>query len=232
MMRRVVLGTAYGADRLARRDGSERSGNTGARAAPGSPVTRCGVGGCRKPGGGLWVCTFADEFNGTSLDRTKWLPQTNFATGGTRPSTRSCHVDNPANVAVGQGHLELTVRKVSAPVVCQGRPANYTSGQVSTYRRFSQQYGRFEARMKTSDHRSHRRAPGGLLAVARRPGPIWTACGRPPARSTSPRLYSRYNSHGHPITSTTRGTTTGGPKPGVNTANCPACARRSTTPTR
>ena len=88
-------------------------------------VRRAGVhhrvwGGVPKPGGESWVCAFADEFNGTSLDRTKWLPQTNFATGMPSPSSRSCHVDHPANVAVRQGALQLTVRRVKTPVVCKG----------------------------------------------------------------------------------------------------------------
>jgi beta-glucanase (GH16 family) len=103
-----------------------------------------------KPGGGVWECTFADEFNGKSLDRTKWHPQTNFASGGPDASTRSCHVDDPSNVAVRKGRLELTIRKASTPVECLGSPAKYTSGQVSTYHKFSQQYGRFEARFKNT----------------------------------------------------------------------------------
>jgi len=103
-----------------------------------------------KLGGGTWQCTFADEFNGTSLDRTKWMPQTNFATGAPSASARSCHVDDPRNVAVRNGTLELTIRKSKVPVSCLGTLADYTSGQVSTYRKFSQQYGRFEARIKTT----------------------------------------------------------------------------------
>lgn len=103
-----------------------------------------------KPDGGVWECTFADEFNGRSLDRTKWYPQTDFPTGTSSASSRSCHVDDPRNIAVKQGTLQLTIRKASSPVMCQGSPANYTSGQVSTYRTFSQQYGRFEARFKNT----------------------------------------------------------------------------------
>lgn len=103
-----------------------------------------------KPGGGFWKCTFADEFNGASLDRTKWVPQTNFPTGKKSASSRSCHVDDPRNVAVRQGNLQLTVRRVRTPVVCHGSPAHYTSAMVSTYHMFSQRYGRFEARIKNT----------------------------------------------------------------------------------
>ena len=173
-----------------------------------------------RPGGGLWVCMFADEFNGTSLDRTKWLPQTNFATGTRWPRARSCHVDNPANVAVGQGNLQLTVRRASAPVVCQGRRARYTSGQVSTYRRFSQQYGRFEARMKSHDTFG----PIGGLQEAfwmwpddRYSTGMWPAAGEIDVAE----LYSRYNTLVIPYLHYTWNDN-GGAKPGVNTANCPA----------
>jgi beta-glucanase (GH16 family) len=103
-----------------------------------------------KPGGGVWECTFAEEFNGRILDRTKWVPQTDFPTGTSAASSRSCHVDDPRNIAVRQGTLQLTIRMESTPILCKGSPANYTSGQVSTYRTFSQQYGRFEARFKNT----------------------------------------------------------------------------------
>ena len=35
----------------------------------------------RKTDGSYWRCTFVDDFNGDQLDRTKWVPQTIFATG-------------------------------------------------------------------------------------------------------------------------------------------------------
>lgn len=112
-------------------------------------ITGCGTE-LPKPGGGVWECTFVDEFNGRSLDRTKWVPQTNFATGTSSASSRACHVDDPRNIALKRGTLQLTIRKESTPVMCKGSPADYTSGQVSTYRKFSQQYGRFEARFKNT----------------------------------------------------------------------------------
>src|SRR5687768_1782499 len=66
-----------------------------------------------KPGGGTWECTFADEFTGTSLDRTKWLPQVYHGSGS---PIRACFVDRPDTISVGDGTLKLTVRKVTTPV--------------------------------------------------------------------------------------------------------------------
>jgi beta-glucanase (GH16 family) len=104
----------------------------------------------RKPNGSLWSCTFVDEFSGPSLDRTKWIPNTAFVTwSGTTPA---CYRDDPANVNVADGVLNLNLVKLDAPAACAiAVPATqYMSGSVSTYHLFSQQYGRFEARIRTT----------------------------------------------------------------------------------
>lgn len=111
-----------------------------------------------KPDGSPWVCTFDDEFDGTSLDRTKWVPQTQFKTGTQK--AYACYRDDPANISVGGGTLNLSIVKLPQAVRCPAAkwwPATpYTGGMVSTYHLFGQQYGRFEARVKVSDTR----APG------------------------------------------------------------------------
>lgn len=100
--------------------------------------------------GGKWVCTFADEFSGTSLDRSKWVPQTTAASGF--HSGTECFVDSSKNISVASGYLNLTVRREAAPFSCSSPFGNYdtqyTSGMVSTWGKFSQAYGRFEIRAK------------------------------------------------------------------------------------
>ena len=182
-------------------------------------VTGCGTA-IAKPGGGTWECTFADNFDGTSLDRTKWLPQTNFATGGALPAQRSCHVDSPQNIAVAQGNLKLTVRRATTLLTCQGKRAVFSSAQVSTYRMFSQQYGRFEARIK-----AHPTAGpiGGLQESFwlwpddRYSTGMWPAAGEIDIAE----LYSRYNTLVIPYIHYTWNDN-GGPKLGLNTAHCAA----------
>lgn len=121
-----------------------------AQTASNPPATdACGVR-PTKADGSLWSCTFDDEFSGSALDRTKWIPQTQFLSG--TDTARACYRDDPANVSVGDGTLALTVRKEAAPLPCAALPGQsslYTGGMVSTYHRFSQQYGRFEVRMKS-----------------------------------------------------------------------------------
>jgi beta-glucanase (GH16 family) len=115
--------------------------------APNDPVG-CGAP-VLKSDGTAWTCTFFDNFDGTSLDRSKWVPQTNFANGSA--TVYACYIDDPAVISVSGGHLNLSVRQMPEPVTAC--PANraaspYAAGQVSTFYQFSQQYGRFEARMK------------------------------------------------------------------------------------
>ena len=61
-----------------------------------------------KSDGTKWVCTFDDEFSGSTLDRTRWVPQTQgFSTGSS--TAFACYVDDPANISVSGGSLNLSV---------------------------------------------------------------------------------------------------------------------------
>jgi beta-glucanase (GH16 family) len=104
----------------------------------------------KKANGSLWSCTFDDEFAGTTLDRTKWVPNTAFVTWS--GDTHACYRDDPANVNVADGALNLTLVELAAPEACgvAVSPTQYMSGSISTYHLFSQQYGRFEARIRTT----------------------------------------------------------------------------------
>jgi beta-glucanase (GH16 family) len=127
---------------------SSRTASPAKKPAPPTQYDDCGARPA-KADGTLWSCTFDDEFSGTTLDRTKWLPNTAFVTGS--QSAYTCYRDDPANVNVDGGALNLTMVKLDAPASCAlaVAPTQYMSGSVTTSRLFSQQYGRFEARMKT-----------------------------------------------------------------------------------
>jgi len=107
--------------------------------------------------GAGWTCTFDDEFSGTALDRTKWVPVTSATSGliaGGSAAAMGCYVDSPDTISVGGGHLDLTVRREDTPVRCRGLgdtfdfDTPYTAGQVATSGLFSQTYGRYEIRAK------------------------------------------------------------------------------------
>jgi beta-glucanase (GH16 family) len=121
--------------------------------APSSPTATEDACGKRpkKADGSRWSCTFADDFDATALNRRRWMPQTNFVTGQSNGSY-ACYRDHPDNITVARGTLRLTVRRHDRPLACGSAdaPSPYTSGMVSTYHRFSQRYGRFEARFKVT----------------------------------------------------------------------------------
>jgi beta-glucanase (GH16 family) len=105
--------------------------------------------------GGTWRCTFSDDFDGTrpdgtGLDGTKWAVtqtgHTGFRFGG------ECYVDDPANVSVRAGRLDLTVRSVGEPFTCRSAVdayrTRYTGAMITSAKRFDQAYGRFEVRAR------------------------------------------------------------------------------------
>jgi beta-glucanase (GH16 family) len=115
------------------------------------PLTgACGSSPVLKADGTAGDCTFDDEFNGTSVDRTKWTVQTTAASGF--HSGAECFVDSSNNLAVSSGTLKLTVRKESKPFTCTSPHGSYTtqynSGTVNGYGKFAQTYGRFEIRAR------------------------------------------------------------------------------------
>ena len=116
-----------------------------------APSDACGRRPLKPNGKTYWACTLAEEFDGNQLDRTIWRPQLGFPSGS--DTGRPCYVDDPSVISVHDGALHLSVRRVAAPPVCPGLQAPATAhiaGMVSTHRLFSQQYGRFEARIKNT----------------------------------------------------------------------------------
>ena len=92
-----------------------------------------------------WKLTFSDEFQGSSLDTSKWTPEhSTYGDGG-----GSIHCNTPDNVSVADGALVIEGRKEQ--VRCPnngGIDRDYSTGLVRTKGKFSQAYGRFEVRAK------------------------------------------------------------------------------------
>lgn len=91
-----------------------------------------------------WVLTWSDEFDGASgarPDPDRWV----IDLGGDGWGNRQLEYDSdsPDNLSLdGQGHLAITARRQAI-----GRNA-FTSARIKTLGRFSQEYGRVEARIR------------------------------------------------------------------------------------
>ncbi|NIA00308.1 family 16 glycosylhydrolase [Massilia sp. CCM 8734] len=87
-----------------------------------------------------WTLAWADEFNGTSLDTSKWNIEVNGDGGGN--NELQYYTARSENIRVTGGELVIQARKEAY----MGK--QYTSGRITTQNKASWQYGRIEARMK------------------------------------------------------------------------------------
>ncbi|RYD36962.1 MAG: DNRLRE domain-containing protein [Verrucomicrobiaceae bacterium] len=89
---------------------------------------------------GTWTIDFEENFNGTTLDGTKWRMGTHHSgiagSGG----------NAPGNISVSGGTLKLKAEQ--RPVTFGGTNYSYATGEVSTFANYRRQYGFFEARVK------------------------------------------------------------------------------------
>ena len=103
-----------------------------------------------KPTGGNWQCTFVDNFDGGALNTNKWVVSST-ARSGFR-SGLTCYRSSSKNVVVRQGTVQLVAHDEGAPFTCTSPYGSFTTrysgGAISTWGKFSQTYGRFEARAK------------------------------------------------------------------------------------
>ena len=89
-----------------------------------------------------WKLTFHDEFDGNALDLTKWSP--NDPWGRERNRELQAYVPDAFEVANGILRVKAEQRQASYA----GKERAYTSGMMTTYQKFTQQYGRFEIRCR------------------------------------------------------------------------------------
>jgi beta-glucanase (GH16 family) len=100
-----------------------------------------------------WVLTWSDEFDGpdgSAVDPTKWVHDV----GGTGWGNQELeyYTDGTQNAIVSGGNLVITATTAGASgFTCaypSSGPCKYTSARLLTQDKFSQQYGRFEARIQ------------------------------------------------------------------------------------
>jgi beta-glucanase (GH16 family) len=132
---------------------------TGATTAAPLPVDVPDADACgarpQKADGSWWECTFVDEFGGDTIDPTRWVAQETAFSGMTNGS--ACYVKSPSTLSVADGALRLSAVKLAQSFTCASPLGSFTTNRaaaaVTTKGRFSQAYGRFEARLKMADTR-------------------------------------------------------------------------------
>jgi beta-glucanase (GH16 family) len=131
-------------------------------AAPGTRAPDAGAGFDAAPDGTLgggsadaseegWTLIWSDEFDGpdgSAVDPNKWVHET--GDNGGANSEREYYTDGTANAVVEGGNLVITAKLEPANTTdqCWYGTCLYTSARLNTSNSFTQQYGRFEARIK------------------------------------------------------------------------------------
>lgn len=91
-----------------------------------------------------WELVWDDDFDGTSLDMSKWSFEVNCSGGGNNEA--QCYTDSPENLFLQDGVLNI-VAKPSG--IGSGFSKPYTSSRIVTKDKASFKYGRIEIRAKS-----------------------------------------------------------------------------------
>jgi beta-glucanase (GH16 family) len=86
----------------------------------------------------VYALVWSDEFDSGTIDATKW----NFETGGGGWGNNEKENYQASNATIADGNLVITAKKESVG------GEDYTSARMTTQGKFSQAYGRVEARIK------------------------------------------------------------------------------------
>ena len=130
--------------------GAGASSSAGASSGAGASSSAGASGGPSLPG---WTLTWSDEFDGpdgSAVDSTKWVHDIGGSGWGNQEL--EYYTDGSQNASLQGGMLVITATTDGAAAHTCSYPSNgpcqYTSARLKTQGKFSQQYGRFEARLQ------------------------------------------------------------------------------------
>jgi beta-glucanase (GH16 family) len=127
------------------------------------------------PANSAWTLVWSDEFNGpngSAVDASKWVSETGG--GGWGNQELEYYTARPQNAYQQDGNLVIKVMNEKF-TGADGVSRNYTSARLKTLGKFSQTYGRFEARIKIPRGQAIWPAFWMLGNDIDKPG--WPACG-------------------------------------------------------
>lgn len=88
-----------------------------------------------------WVLVWSDEFDGATIDSSKWSHEVNCNGGGN--NEEQCYTDSAENSFLDSGNLNIVAKVAEA-----GADKPYTSARMTTQYKGDFKYGRFEMRAK------------------------------------------------------------------------------------
>ena len=100
------------------------------------------LGGGSLPAYGDWTNVWSDEFNGTSVDTTKWSFESGTGSGGWGNNELEYYTSRTNNAYVTNGVLHIRAQIETT------NGFHYTSARMKTQGHFAKKYGRFEFRAK------------------------------------------------------------------------------------
>ena len=133
---------------------STSSSDTGAPASDtGAPASDASTPSPSPPPLPGWTLTWSDEFNGpngSAPDPAKWVYDIGYGEGGWGNGELQYYTNSRDNSYLQDGSLVIAARtdNLESTMLCGSTPCKYTSARLKTLGKFSQTYGRFEARIK------------------------------------------------------------------------------------
>ena len=118
-----------------------------------------------------WQLAWADEFDGTSVDSSKWTFDIGNGAGGWGNNELQYYTSSPTNVFVTNGFLNI----VAVKEVSKYLGFDYTSARLKTQGKASWTYGRMEARIKVP--RTQGLWPAFWMLGTNIPSVGWPTCG-------------------------------------------------------